>query len=184
MLARMLSLIIIAILAIASVAGAFDGKRQGFILGGGVGISRSTVDPQVAAESEETYTGLATHFSVGYGWSESNSLVYDVNLAYHHDDRFSPDASVLQGFLGPAWYHYFGKPGHSLFTVVGLGHYRYLYSEADSAVVYNGAGKLVGIGYEFARHWRVGAYYSSGFTTFGDNHLHSNLSVIVTGTAY
>lgn len=182
--------IITMLLAIflVSTATGFDGHRQGFVVGGGLGFA-----PVVKWEVEEspaygipyghdeTRAGVGVNLLIGYAWDEKNMIVYEGN-AVGFTTAVS-DKSAAQGFSGAAWYHYFGRTGKTAFTAIGLGLYGY---DAEYDDPHDGGfGMLLGGGYEFARHWQVGGYLSFGKTS--SDHLdykHSHLSVLVTGVAF
>ncbi len=173
----------------AGSAQAFDGKRKGFVLGGGLGIAANShweIDNLPVSEDK---AGLGLNLLVGYAWDESNMIVYEGNVTGYSSDvassvgRFTGmgDQTITQGFNGAAWYHYYGSVGRSLFTTVGLG--VYVFDVKDFKANDPGFGLLLGVGYEIARHWQFGAYFGGGQTTssgtdFKQSHINVNLNVI------
>ena len=183
---RVIILSIALVVFMGTVADAFNGHRRGFVLGGGLGVSpRSALEIEGRGDSKVHHVALATNVIVGYGWSESNLLVYDINMATYRLDTDSTDVTISQGYTGPAWYHYYGEQGKSLFTVVGIGFFRYFVRGDDMSALESGPGTMIGVGYEFLGHWQIGVYRTGGFTNIkGVDYDHSNYSVIVTGTAF
>ncbi|RME19357.1 MAG: hypothetical protein D6800_14375, partial [Candidatus Zixiibacteriota bacterium] len=91
--------------------------------------------------------------------------------------------SIVQGFNGASWYHYFTNTGHSWFTVAGFGIYSMDVESAPS--IDPGPGLLIGGGYEFARHYQIGAYLSGGSTSNGPiDYNNTHLSLLFTAVAF
>ena len=193
-------LTIVALLAMACTASAFDGVRKGFVLGGGLGVApvakwEGDVIPFGATKWEESKAGVAVNFLIGYAWDEQNMIVADANVvAYQSDmDEFtfiSQKPTVAQGFSGFSWYHYFGPAGKSWFSTFGLGTYSFQAEwEINNVTVEakneEGFGWLVGGGYEFSKHWQVGAWLSAGKTSEpGIDYDHMHLAVTIGGVAF
>jgi len=169
----------------------FDGLRKGFVLGGGLGFSpvaKWSVDESIPGfgtlKGDESKTGVGAQLLIGYAWDESNMIVWESNVtAYESEDW---DETLGQGIGGASWYHYFGLPGKSAFTTVGLGVYIWDNSVlSDLEEIDPGFGLLFGGGYEFARHWQVGGYLSFGKTSWvilDFEHVHFN--ILVSGVAF
>ncbi len=166
------------IVLMSSTAFAFDGNRKGFVLGGGIGFSPQGKWTFDALDYDESGAGLAFHFIIGGGLNERNLLVYEGNVMAYTSDLF--DQTIAQGFNGASWYHYFGNLGRSFFTTVGLGFYVFDVDEFDSNDP--GFGMLLGGGYEFARHWQAGAYFSFGKTSdAGFDFTHHHINFLISG---
>ena len=194
---KKLSVILAFILAFtATVACGFDGNRQGFVLGGGLGISpaskwKTDIFPELDLAFEETKAGIGVNILIGYAWDEYNMLVLEGNVA-GYETGFD-NLTATQGFGGLAWYHYYGAKGATFFTTVGIGSYNFeLEYKYDNIKVSGsndpGFGMLFGLGYEFTRHFQAGAYFSFGKTKAIDerndvevefDHAHINLMVSV-----
>ena len=179
---RLVFMVIVLTLLAASSSSGFDGNRKGFVLGGGLGIAPTAGwsgtgtfgAALVIIDTSEYRTGAGFNFLIGHGWDEKNLIVFEINMSRWKSDLLTIregsgqlllNSSIWQGYIGGAWYHYFGSVGRSLFTALGLGQYQFitLYSSTffDQSA---GTGILIGGGYEFARHWQLGAYLSTGFT--------------------
>ncbi len=159
----------------ASSSFSFDGNRNGFVLGGGLGFAPTAeVSLDGSSPDASSSSGFGLNLLIGYAWDENNMIVYEGNVAGYTINSID----LAQGFNGASWYHYFGLPGKSLFTTVGLGFYVF---EADGFDANDPGGAfLLGAGYEFSPHWQVGAYFSSGKTTdpiFDYKHNHFNILI-------
>jgi hypothetical protein len=178
------------LLALASSGLAFDGNRKGFVLGGGLGFAPVSkwegyvfdLSSMSVVKADEESAGVGLNFIIGYAWDEHNMIVYEGNVTGWKSDLFR-DQSIAQGFNGAAWYHYFGIPGRSAFTVGGLGFYVFDVEDYDANDPK--VGLLFGGGYEFARHWQVGGYIGLGQTEDpGGNFDHVHMNFLVSGVAF
>lgn len=189
-------LLVIAALCLNSAAFSFDGNRKGLVLGGGLGISpasnwKTDVVPDLNLSFEETKAGVGVNLLIGYAWDEFNMLVLEGNVAGFETGY--RNVTATQGFGGVAWYHYFGPKGASFFTTVGAGSYNFeLELKQDNITISGendpGFGMLFGAGFEFARHFQAGAYFSFGKTKVVNSvtkvetefdHAHLNLMVSI-----
>ncbi len=177
----------ITLFCIAATASAFDGKRKGFVLGGGLGFAPNaswSVDVPFfgygTVSADEDKAGVGLNFIIGYAWDEFNMIVYEGNVAGYNSD-FLGDRPVSQGFNGASWYHYFGPQGKSFFIAAGIGFY--VFDVEDFEQNDPGGAFLVGGGYEFVRHVQVALYLSGGKTSdagvdFGHNHINILVSAV------
>lgn len=194
--------VMIVFLAFATGAAAFDGDRRGFILGVGVGYSPYVHHTQThhGQTFEETKTGGAGYFGLGWGWDKRNVLMFEGNVAVFTSSPFG-DIQAAQGFAGFTWNHYFGRQGNSLFTAVGLGSFAFRldngWEQPESVwdgneIEYQaasprqrGLGLLLGVGYEFAAHWQAGVYVAGGQTKAYEVDIdHLQVSVMVQVMAF
>jgi hypothetical protein len=175
-------LVMVAMVLLAAQTFAFDGQRHGFVLGGGLGfapISRwSLADNQYTfgGKASESRPGVGINLMIGYAFDDQNMLVYEGN-ATGYSSKLN-DKIATQGMDSFSWYHYFGPTGKSAFTTAGIGLYSFDVENAGDFS--NGLGFLLGGGYEFARHWQVGAYLGFGRTSQAEadfNHVHLNLLI-------
>ena len=94
---RILVFLLLFLLIFMTSALAFDGKRQGFVLGAGLGfapMARWSVNG-----FDESCVGYGGNVIIGYGWDENNMIVLEDSGAIYESDIF--DASVIQQFFGP-----------------------------------------------------------------------------------
>lgn len=179
---QVLVVVLVIVLCAAGSSMAFDGMRKGFVLGGGLGLApTSSIKFGIYDESA---AGLGLNFVIGGAFNEQNMLVYEGNVTSWKADVV--DASIAQGFNGVAWYHYFGPLGKSAFATIGLG--AYVFSADGYEDNEPGFGFLIGGGYEFSKHWQVGAYLASGTTSDADfsqiEYDHTHFSILVSGIAF
>ncbi len=175
------------ILFMATAASAFNHHRQGFALGVGLGVT-PTARWETSFRAEE-HVGFGVNGYIGYGWDAHNFLLFEVNSTRCGSEEVD---WTDQGFIGPAWYHYFGRPGRSAFTMVGMGLYNFsstyfgsLWNETRTRTNDPGPGMLLGGGYEFARHLQIGGYLGFGRTTgILGNYDHVHFSILVGAMGY
>ena len=180
-------------LLLASTSFGFDGNRKGFVLGGGLGFApisgwsgRGTFGAaQVVIDTSEYRTGAGFNFLIGHGWDEKNLIVFEINMSRWNSDLLDNQPTTVQGTIGAVWYHYFGLPGRSFFTAAGLGPYRVIRVASRTMDQSVGGGIMLGGGYEFARHWQLGGYFSTGFSsaTYG-NWSYTDFKVLVSAVAF
>ncbi|MCH8027718.1 MAG: outer membrane beta-barrel protein [candidate division Zixibacteria bacterium] len=174
---NLLAILTVLTLVLASSSFGFDGHRRGFVLGGGLGFSPVASWEVDGTTIDESGAGIGLNLLIGYAWDDQNMIVYEGNIAGWKSDFFL-DRQVSQGFNGASWYHYFGETGRTAFTTLGIGYYVFGVEDFDNNDL--GLGILAGAGYEFAKHWQIGAYYSLGKTSdsfFDYNHYHFNFLV-------
>jgi hypothetical protein len=173
-------------LVATSSAMAFDGRRKGFVLGGGLGLAPVASWNEAGPSYEDTGVGAGFNLLTGYAWDEFNMIVYEGNIAVYRSEIGGIDFTAYQGTNGASWYHYFGPTGRTFFTVAGIAFY--IFNGDVSGMSFKndpGFGGLVGGGYEFARHWQVGAYFSAGTTTEpGYDYTHFHVNALVSGVAF
>ncbi len=165
-------------------ADAFDGKRKGFVLGGGVGFA-----PRAAwsvSSWKETKSGAAGQVVIGYAWDNSNMIVWDIDPVIFNSDMVlrvrHGSYRVGQVFDGVAWYHYFAPDGHGAFVTTALGRYRFFYQSTGDT---QGPALQIGLGYEFVRQVQFGVYFSTGRTSnSGATYHREQITFLVSGIAY
>jgi len=170
---------LLAALLLAGSAMGFDGRRKGFVIGGGLGLS-----PHVTTTGVKARRGLAINPLVGYGWNQFNMVVYEGNTV-----TYDSDVPHTQGFHGVTWYHYFGNGMKGAFTAVGLG--AYILVPWDRAANDASGGMLLGVGYQFSPHWQVGGFFSFGktsrvtrFSPESVDYDHTHVSILVGTMAF
>lgn len=165
---------------------AFDGKRKGFVIGGGLGFS-----PYVSIKDghyndiDMSYssTSIAINSHFGYAWDENNQVVFEDSYAILDlEDEFGTTFS--SAYAGPIWYHFFGSKGKAFYSAFGVGYY--FFSENDGNYDHDQkTGVIFGAGYEFKRHFQLNLRYAYGKTDQnGWDYVHNHLNITVTGTFY
>jgi len=180
---HLLVITLVTVLFLAASAGAFDGTRKGFVLGGGLGIA-AFADYNAEEHGRTLSEGgsdIGMSFLLGYAWDDRNMIVYEGNASGWTSD--SLDENVFQGFYGAAWYHYYGHSNRSLFSVAGLGYYSFhvwTYERHD-----RGPALLVGGGYEVFFQVQVAAYYCRGWTkSAGVRFGHNQFNILASFVAF
>lgn len=112
---------------------------------------------------------------IGYGWDERSILAVKANMTLFNSEIY--DAGMIQGFGGLAWYHYFGKPGNSLFSIAGGGVSRMgktfegikihfgddgFEDLPEAPKTATGPAYLIGGGWEFLRHYQFTLFLIGG----------------------
>ena len=198
---RILVLLLLFLLIFMTSALAFDGKRKGFVLGGRFGVApmaRWSAEYQ-GLEFDENRTGFGLNWVIGYGWDEYNIAILETNDIFYQSDILHL-SSIRQGFLGPAWYHYFGPPGRSFFSVIGIGvctfhssgsYFRICWGcepeppTPPSPSAARGVGYLIGSGYEFARHFQIAGYLSGGHTSEHEtSYVNTHITILLSDISF
>ena len=193
---RFLLLILICAILLPSAASAGKGERKGFIFGGGVGFApwvewkfdRNDSDERAnMIVTKDDGSGMYWTIMIGYGFSDRNMLVTEIDFALYDKTIESLPMNVDQGYSGVTWYHYFGRQGSSVFGAMGFGLYRFENDLIDA--METGVGIKFGLGWEFIRHFQAGVYYTSGataikFPSFDDGYKHGTLSLVLTGVVF
>jgi hypothetical protein len=139
---------------------AFDGQRQGFVMGIGGGpafISYNEIEKAPEIETREyeakNNAGLKFHLKTGYSPSEQLSTYIKMEISY---TNLSSDAKTT-GLTGLGTDYYLKPDSPSLYftSLVGISWWnetlfgQYLLSPGDG---FKGLGFEIGIGYEFKSH--------------------------------
>jgi hypothetical protein len=193
---RILALLLLFLLIFTTSALAFDGQRKGFVLGGGLGFA--PVNRWSTGGFNENGVGWGDNTLIGYAWNEKNMIVLEGNGTFYNSDIL--DVNILQFFLGPTWYHYFGpQEGRTFFSVVGIGGYYFGLPPFSSYIrislnggemppfppTARGVGYLIGGGYEFAKHYQIGAYLGGGRTSeHGTNYDNLHIVILLSNIDY
>ena len=195
------------VIGVVGAAQAFDGKRTGFVFGGGIGYASSiktTVDVSTSQSFgdqiflgtlENDDPGIAGQLMFGIGLDEQNMLVYEANVGLYtvknvnlFNDGFLYDVKFAQGTGTISLYHYWGRVGSSLFTAggVGLSYFDTDYTDPNDY----GLAWMAAVGYEFSPHVQLGVYLTGGQSKFtqipgleGD-FTQSNVEFMLTAVAF
>lgn len=171
------------LLTLASSSSAFDGIREGFVLGGGLGFGPFA---EVSNGTKHDNAGFATNFLIGYAWDERNMIVYLRDAVFYVDEIHEGDEEVsAQGFGGIGYYHYFGLPGQSAFVACGIGLQDWVTLYDIHEAPDPGFGFLFGGGYEFTRHLQVHGSLSLGRVRENKTYLNLlQLLITISAVAY
>jgi len=185
---RSLTYVLIPALLLFSAvpAGAFDGKRKGFVLGVGLGpgVSSYTQELSVsglgsATSNRETKVGVSTDFRIGFGPTEQVLVVYDNKVNWiPFDNALGNHVTIADGISSLAVSYYLAQSAPCGFLTGGLGAAGWstpFESNSSSSV---GFGMFVGGGYEFTKLWNLEG--SLGFGSPSDTEQGLKLTTLTT----
>ena len=161
----------------------FDGERNGFILGGGIGggyLMNSSSD-KFASDTDSKAVFL-THFKIGYAPSNTLEVYYLNNVSWWgvSDVTFSLGLSAL------AVTFYTDTKTETGFSISGgLGLSTLSAPFEQDLKSSSGFGLFFGGGYEFASHWNVELDLLYSTISEGNNNLTSfGIQLTINGLAY
>jgi hypothetical protein len=170
-------------LLLYSTSYSFDGERNGFILGGGIGAGYTFDSASNNYKSNtDSRAVFLTHFKIGYAPSNTFEMYYLSKVSWWGES----DITFALGLSALAVTFYTDtktETGFSLSGGIGLSTLSAPFEEDLSSS--DGFGLFVGGGYEFASHWNVelDLFYSS--ISEGNNNLTSfGIQLTINGLAY
>ena len=188
------ALIIFVVLLIATITNAFDGKRKGFVLGGGIGLSPwdgfDWSDQRGVLEG----SGNAIVFDLvaGHGFSEQDLILIDLHFLSHGFCNLD-DLTMVHDFIGLTWRHHFGQARRSVFSQIGAG--RFALSTFDTRrdhpvdFIYDkvmrstgaGWGANLGLGCHVLRHFNIsGNWWVGSFNHEDGGRVHQSFFDLTT----
>lgn len=140
--------LVLAFAVLSAPALAFNGKRKGFVLGGGVGGAYLAYNEGGWFDLDKF--SLATNFKIGYAPSESLEIYYVNSVSWfgYSSETFVIGASCV-GIT-----KYLNREGKGIFLFGGVGLASFYALSGDSGSA-NGFGVLGGVGYDIGRHWSI-----------------------------
>ncbi len=178
-------------------AAAFDGQRQGFVLGGGLGaglvsFSQEASGGGLTLETErQEEPALATEFVIGGGLNETTLLTYSARVSWFSIvNLFDDDVTVTHALGIVALTQYARPTAPSFYYTVGVGFSTWdLPFEEEAGDPWVGLGLRAGVGYEFRSHFSVEASVGWGepSTEEGAVDVSANVisvNVVLVGLAY
>ncbi len=146
--------VVVFILASTNVF-AFDGKRKGFIIGGGIGGGFLSNKTSFGSFSDTESQGVfLTKLKIGYAPSNTLEIYWIANSSWWREN----DMTLFLGVSAIAVTKYLDNTSETgLFVTGGIG-----FSEFDAPFegdvdASTGFGLIGGVGYEFSRHWSIEA---------------------------
>lgn len=144
---------------------AFDGKRKGFILGYGVGISNVTFKQEIEGYGEsdsETEIGFATDFKIGFAPNNKFEIYYSSQVAWFSLKNIYNESVTISDGVGAISMSYFLSSGldssewcRSGFLSAGYGFSGWSTPFEEGSESWIGSGFFAGAGYEFSKHYRI-----------------------------
>jgi hypothetical protein len=183
------------IVLIATPASAFDGNRKGFVLGGGIGASATSLKYQALVdESEwESKGAMVTDFQIGFGLNDQLLITCFSHVNWYSDVSFWGDATVhdfvhgggsttvANGISGVRVSHFLKKMPPCFVITGGVGISNILYPLKENKHIAWGFGIWGGLGYEFSPHWIVAATAGRGTPTYHESDGKLNATVVAVG---
>jgi len=150
---------IVASLVAVSTAQAFEGQKQGFMLSVGAGLSSITTEVGLSGyygSADETSTGFATSFKIGYGFTNQFLLYYMNDVSWYGFDDDPYDDTYTSGFTGvdASYYVEENSPAYVL-AGIGLGSFTNFSEDAGET----GSSFVLGAGYEVTPHLNIEGTY-------------------------
>jgi len=134
---------------------ALDGKRKGFIIGGGIGGGFLSNKSSRGSFSETQSEGvILTEFKIGYAPSNTLEIYYISKGSWWGQD----DTTLILGVSAIGVTKYLDQTSETgLFVAGGIGLSALDAPFEDGADAISGFGLTGGVGYEFSRHWTIQA---------------------------
>ena len=152
-----LYVLLVNLLAVTS-ANAWDGKRQGFLLGLGMGygnLEYSDVQSTYLSSNNQTAKVSGTSFmpKIGYAFTDDFALLYyrhPFNFNAENSQGSSQELTACAEVIG--FNYYFGN----LYLGAGSGN-SYFFKGTDNYEVnaLQGTGAVFSLGYEFSKHYAI-----------------------------
>ena len=149
-----------------SNAFAWDGKRQGFLLGLGAGIGQLSyegvqhdlvsTDPQ-----EDKVSAIAFIPKLGYAFTDQLAILYSRHpFLYESTNDKDETISLTTCVEALELHYYFSSEAPSLYFGIGAGNSYLFKDDMNEPERLKGTGSMASLGYEFARHFSVDFTYT------------------------
>jgi hypothetical protein len=172
---------------ISSTSHAFDGKRKGFVLGGGIGFSPSGQVNWSMPRIEASGTTVVVDVVAGHGFSERDLLLLELHVV-PHGLKGMEGLTMVHEFFGLTWRHHFGRGTRSLFSQIGAGemvlhtfdtrrdHPADLQFDHFMRSAEVGWGATLGLGYHFLKHFTIsGNWWVGSFSHEDGGRVHQSI---------
>jgi hypothetical protein len=153
---RVVTLTVVLIVLMAISAPAFDGRRKGFILGGGLGfgLTSYTFSPHYPGMDRENKGAFMSDFKIGYAPNDQLEIYYFSKVSWISAD-YTPEnkATVSTGVGGLGTTYSLKTVLPTFYVAGGLGFSSWSFPFEDNPPdPMSGFGIFGGAGYEFSRH--------------------------------
>jgi hypothetical protein len=176
---------------------AFDNHRQGFIIGGGIGLSGNRYNqkdiykmPEYELSSSEATFDFATRtdIRIGGGLKGDKLMLYFWNSInwIRQNPSLGESVGIFDSLSGLGISYYFKPTSPSLYLNAGIGVNHWLIP-TKSAELFYGHGFVAGLGYEFTRHISIEFNVKWGKSSTDDktDHIYNTAwSLSIIGIAY
>lgn len=173
---------LIIILATNQFSFAFDGKRKGFVIGGGIGFSPVMMNDYDIKDdgSKAIASGQSHTLFLGYS-GKSDLFAYGGSVSQGESQNLN-DRLFRDIFTGLWWYHYFKINDKNFNSIVGLGAAYYtMQSKSDFDQSF---GFQLGLGYEIVPHVQLNLVFSEGKFSYGESYNYYHLTLQLHAIAY
>jgi len=150
-------LVLVLSLLVSSPVWGFDGKRKGFIAGGGLGLGATSYKEKVNGplgpiESDWTSEfAFMTDFKIGYAFTNQLEIFYSDKGSW-----FEYFGAIALNGLGAASVNYYLKPeGPTFYLGGGVGFSTFTLPFENNSDLEVGFGFYAGGGYEFVKHFAI-----------------------------
>lgn len=153
---------LVLILCVTTVAQAFDGERQGFILGAGVGAGLTSYTQTASylslseTSDRENAFGIMSDFKIGYAPNDVMEIYWMSKVSWFGmENAFGSDVTIANGIGGLGVTYFFQPTAPSAFVSGGIGFSSWMAPFEEGAEAWYGIGVSAGAGYEFTPHWYI-----------------------------
>lgn len=146
--------VLLTVLLLAAPAPAFDGEREGLVLGGGVGAALSFVAQDVDEQRFDDFTrpGAALDLRIGWGFSEAVVVFGSFRGSWiRYDTRNLRGSDVVHGTLGVGMTQHLDRGRSDWYSTghLGLAFFELLEEDVETLTGF-------GFGGGMGREWRSG----------------------------
>jgi len=158
----LVSVLVVALLCSATAACAFDGQRQGFILGVGAGAGLTSYTQTLSygglseTSDRENAFGVMTDFKIGYAPSDAMEIYWMSKVSWFGmENSLGDNVTIANGVAGLGITYFLQPSAPSAFLTGGIGFSSWAAPFEEDVDPWYGLGVSAGAGYEFAPHWYI-----------------------------
>ncbi len=189
-------LLMLMVLGFATTCYAFDGKRQGFVLGGGFGTGLTSFTQTleylgyVETSERENKLPVVTNFVIGGGFTNTFVLYYLNRVSWFSiENAYGDNVIIATGITGVGCTYYFNPKAPSPLIKTGIGLSAWSAPFEEGSDYWWGFGFLFGAGYEFSPHWSIEGDIAIGWPSITEMGLTArsnvfSLHITFNGLAY